>query len=267
MHPHVRLLRWDARLIAEFLALKVKRLSDDFVVARIEPAADVQAAVAAWLGTATVKNEARNRDEDATQYILRHTRLIPRDIVTIGNFLARETLAAKQSGEQRVSDERIRMAVAESARLAAGEELQWCGREILSRQLAERHGVHERRELVQDEDAAFRTTDALSTLLTGCASDVLESSRLQTLEREAQERFKAPVAVGAMLWKHGLIGWGTSHEGPFIFSLRATHTSAEAPPGGSHVAFHPILIDSLGLDPVGPRPVLPFAAEELPWLQ
>ncbi|HST34709.1 MAG TPA: hypothetical protein VLJ80_14440 [Solirubrobacteraceae bacterium] len=263
MHPRVRVLRWDARLILDFLARKLERLPESFFMRGANETEDPKALIAAWLGTATVKNLARGIDEDIALYLLRHTRLIPRDVVTLGNLLTRTTFAARNRGATELADEEIRAAVAESARISAAEELQWCGLEIVSTQLAEKHNrsLSARKKILPDEDAAVRATEQLIQLLRSCEKDVMTIERFRAFGDDAREQFAIHSRFGPLLWRHGLIGWGEDLDGPFRFSLSG---SAEAPPDGmEYVALHPFLIDAVGVAPATATPVIPFAQESI----
>ncbi len=257
MHPRVRVLRWDAQFVMSFLGRKLRRLSDIYYMQDAAGADDTKALVTAWLGSGVVNNRAREVDEDVTQYLLRHTRLIPRDIVTLGNLLATATVAARNREAVRLSDDEIRTAVAESARLSAAEELQWCGLEIVSTQLAESRSPVERREILPDEDAAIRATETLIQLLRSCEQDVIPYDRFREFGDAAREKFGIHSRFGPLLWRHGLVGWGNHLEGPFCFSLSST---TDLPPEGKgkYVALHPFLIDAVGVTPAGPVPVVPF---------
>ncbi len=48
--------------------------------------------VQAWLGSTWIHNESRGVDEELFHYLLRHTRLIPRDLVSLGNSLSQLVL-------------------------------------------------------------------------------------------------------------------------------------------------------------------------------
>jgi hypothetical protein len=50
----------------------------------------------ALLGRETIKNSSRDTLEPVEQYLLRHTRLLPRDIIILGNRLCEEIQKAKR---------------------------------------------------------------------------------------------------------------------------------------------------------------------------
>lgn len=262
-HPLVRVLRWDAHAAADFLNKKVKGLPSEYFLGDRPTGEGTTGVAAAWLGTDCVSNIDREVTEELTTYLLRHTRLIPRDIVMMGNLLAEHTVAARECGDSRLSDDRIRLAVAESARLSAAEELQWCGLEIVSKQLLHGSSIGGRSRTVHDEDAAILVTEKLRRMLAACGEDIVTQAQFAELSTRAQAQFNVPLELAELLWKHGLIGWSDSASGPFIFALRSTYMSTAPPLQAGHFAMHPILIDALPVRPAGKVPVLPFAVEEL----
>jgi hypothetical protein len=263
-HPLVRVLDWDANLMADFLALKVSGLPEGYLFGSNGHDGNVRAAVVGWLGTDCVENVALGCREEVTVYILRHTRLIPRDIVMVGNFLAAEALAAIRRGEPCVSDAAIRRAVARSALSSATEELQRCGAEIVCKQLE--HGRPAQASL-PDESASVDATRELEELLRGCSHNVFGRDQLEAVARRAETLFGAPVDIATLLWRHGLVGFGGEVEGPFVFSL-AAHLPLSRngpPPAGRYVAMHPSLVDALQVEPHPSVsvPIVPFSTSDI----
>ena len=80
---HIQILKWDYRSIEYFFNSKIKTLEEKYVRNMVR---DVQ--INDWLGITNVKNVYRNISEPVMQYILRHTRLLPRDVIIMGNVLA-----------------------------------------------------------------------------------------------------------------------------------------------------------------------------------
>ena len=262
-HPKVQELRWGPRSAAHFLAEKIKQLPEGYLLGGPRDTDDPQTLVSAWLGVETMSNGSSHGDpQRIAVYLLRHTRLIPRDIVTVGNLLSDEVLAAKERDDHSVPLDCIHNAVAESARLSAREELQACALEVIAHQLSRAQTAADRRRIVPDEDAASRTLEAIKELLGKCREDVVSRDTLASVDSLARERFDAPVSLPDMLWRRGLIGWSSDEAGPFSFRS----SSRPSPPARRHrgyVAIHPCLVDEVGLD-AGPSPVIPFPESELP---
>jgi hypothetical protein len=260
-HPAVRVLRWQPDALLEFFAQKIVGLSPQYALQEIDAEAPPTEIIAAWLGAPTVPNSARPREEPTGTYILRHTRLIPRDIVVVGNVLAREVFAARQQGRDCVESERIQAAVSDSAAAAALEELQWCALEIISNWLSTA-GAGEEKTILPDEEARGRLASALAELLRSSSADIIEAKELDELARKADKTLGRPADLKQILWRHGLIGWGPTETGPWNFSHRVGLSSREAPPAeDSFAAMHPALIDAISLIPTGDSPVNPFSED------
>ncbi len=117
-NSHIRHLIWDQVTVRRFLIEKIRRLESRYLA---RPEIDVnEDPFGAWLGFTNVQNVKRSIVEPVSDYILRHSRMIPRDIVVMGNeiFLesARRRLQGKVFGEPS-----LRKAV-NSASLRFGEE-------------------------------------------------------------------------------------------------------------------------------------------------
>jgi hypothetical protein len=260
-HPAVRVLRWQPDALLEFFAQKIVGLPPQYTLQEIDPEAPPKEVVAAWLGSPTVPNSARPHQEAASTYILRHTRLIPRDIVVVGNVLAREVSAARQQGRGCVEPKRIQAAVSGSAAAAALEELQWCALEIISNWLSTAE-MGEEKLILPDEEARGRLASELAELLRSSSADIIEAGELNELARKADRDLGRPADFKQILWRHGLIGWGPSAVGPWNFSHRVGLSSREAPPAeDSYVAMHPALIDAIAISPTGDSPVNPFSED------
>jgi len=121
----IRVLEWNIHSIRYLLRAKVEQLDPRLYLgddAATEP-------LARWLGTKTIKNSKRNVVEDLEFYILRHTRLIPRDLVILLNMLHISALAAQEEGRS-LRDEELRTVVSNAARLFGIEQLAIAGNQL-----------------------------------------------------------------------------------------------------------------------------------------
>ena len=109
--PHIRILNWSKGAISYFLHEKLKRLDNKFFVGYIRDVKDVTS----WLGIRELHNDVRDIDEPIEQYLLRHTRLLPRDIIILGNSLCAEIVKLKTFDEERTIEDMIRDTVSEMA--------------------------------------------------------------------------------------------------------------------------------------------------------
>jgi hypothetical protein len=259
-HPKVLQLRWGPRAAARFLARKIAQLDDAYLLMERAAGNDPQSLVSAWLGVDTITGGNGEAGEPITVYLLRHTRLIPRDIVSVGNLLALEVRTARTSELTQVSQQAIHNAVAESARLSAREELHACSLEVIAQRLAGVSRPSERQSIVPDEDAASRTLEDVKDLLGRCGTDIVDRAAMNEVNDAARGRFHAAISLTDMLWRRGLIGWSPDAEGPFVFGVGQ---ASPRPRRARYAALHPCLVDELALEPAARCPVVPFSREEL----
>jgi hypothetical protein len=93
--PHIRVLTWDRGSLLYLLEQKLARLPASLLMRRLT--AGGPPAIGDWLG---VEGQWPGPDGDGSveDYLLSHTRLIPRDIISLGNELSEEVLRHKQAG-------------------------------------------------------------------------------------------------------------------------------------------------------------------------
>jgi hypothetical protein len=95
-----RRLDWSRRAAGQFLDEKITSLDRQFLVK--PKAADP---MERWLGTSTLRNPARNNAEESYRdYLLRHTRFLPREIVEIGNKVGVHTRAMSAGAAAKEED-------------------------------------------------------------------------------------------------------------------------------------------------------------------
>jgi hypothetical protein len=158
--PYIRLLEWDYPSIRFFLREKIRRLDNSF---RMRPGL---AGVEGWLGRTTIANRARDVEEDVEDYLLRHTRLIPRDVVELGNALCHEVNRARAYDVEALSDETLRRVVGAAAQGFAFEQIRVCANQIASDDIPELGGQHRSSDFFigTDEYARHRAQELIDVL-------------------------------------------------------------------------------------------------------
>lgn len=127
--PHVRYISWDPTTARVFLAEKIAVLHRELIAS---PTTDVSRdPVRYWLGFSHVQNAKRDIVESASDYILRHTRLLPRDIVMMGNAICAQIQARARNG-RKISEGKLRQTVHEVAKAIAREAIASCVNEHLT---------------------------------------------------------------------------------------------------------------------------------------
>ena len=252
---HIRVLEWDHPTIRYFLHEKIRRLPAAFLMDR-----DADA-VPGWLGRDELYNPARGVTEDLEDYLLRHTRQIPRDVVQLGNQLSDAVAKAKGRGEQTVSDEALRRAVGVVSKLCADEQIAVCANHLASDTMppdAGRRGF-----------SGFYTSDIYSQ---GVQGEICELIRAVGIDRFPMARLKTALANVQgdilrshgnpiqVLWLNGLLGYDPPNQ-----SQRRSHfygavdvADYELPEDLKSYVFHPIVGHKVRIDAAGVEPVRPF---------
>ena len=252
---HIRVLEWDHETISYFLREKVKRLPRSY---RLRPELD---GMAGLLGREEIYNSARGVTENLEEYLLRHTRQIPRDVVQMGNQLASAVIKTQKAGNRMVSDAAIRRAIGAVSKIAADEQIAVCANHLASDMMPKDAGIH--------EISAFYTSDYYSRGVQGEICDLIQSVgkdrfpmvRLQeALESSTGEVLKHHHDPLQVLWLNGLLGYDPPDE-----SQRRSHfygavdvADYELPRDLEWYVFHPVVGHKVRIEAAGEQPVRPF---------
>ena len=264
--PHIRVLDWDYGSIRHFLHEKIRRLDDVYLMA---PRANDP--IRAWFGRTDVMNERRGVREQLEHYILRHTRLIPRDVVTVGNLLCDVIASAKEAGLAAVPDREIRRVVGAAAKGFAEQQLTVCADQIAADMIPE-HGATLGYDSFytgssQYADGVSGYGDALvEALIASIAAgrrDRLGGAALATLEAKFAERFPKYDHVLDVLWQNGLLGYRSDEcrePEEVHFFAAATVDDFKLPRKQRGYALHPCVTHKVPLATEGP-PVRGFCVD------
>jgi predicted Ser/Thr protein kinase len=250
--PHITTLGWEYAAAEFFMKEKIARLGVEYCLR--SPEGD-HPRVEHWLGHTFIENRARGIREPILQYLLRHTRLLPRDIVILGNRLSECVAAARHEGLSEVPAEIIRQCVREVARSFGNEQLAICGNHIASSSMppdAARKGY-----------ANIYTGDTEFTR--GLADDLRNVVRLIGKDRFAGEDLELAIehALGlfgegsdalSVLWQNRLLGYlEATPDGPqecFFSEVNCDHFNL--PLDKTEYLFHSCMIDCADIQSVGP---------------
>lgn len=256
--PHIRVLSWGRRSIEVLIREKLARLHPGYLVA---PGGGDRT-VASWLGTATVRNERRGVDEDAAEYLLRHTRLIPRDVVSLGNALCQEILHQKSRGRSDLPQQVLRTVIARAARRFGNSQLAQCGNQIAADTMPGNAAVHRYSDAYTSSQEYARSIEQqLREILGMVGVDRFGYKDLMVLRDAGNEVFDGQTDVPAVLWQNGLLGYSESEDVSRFYSLHDVD-EFEIPEDVDEYVLHPCIIDSVrSVSSVGPRPVHPYVRE------
>jgi hypothetical protein len=260
--PHIRILAWDRPTIGYFLREKLSRLDPQYVM---REHADTRT-VAAWLGRSRIRNEARGIEEGLEDYLLRHTRLLPRDVVLLGNALSTEVTRAKSLGEDAVDQTVIRKVVEDVARWCGNEQLAVCGNQILGdsiplglKRLDDVETYIGSREYQRD------LTDRLGGLILEVGRDQFDGETLAQLAARGRAELGGDIDVPTVLWQNGLLGFADARHdtSDWVFHGVEDLDRFHLPVDRKRYALHPCLLDALGFSGSGQgsSPVMPWRRE------
>lgn len=252
---HIRVLEWDHPTIQYFMQEKVRRLLPRF---RMDPDAG---GIMGWLGRNELYNPARGVWERLEDYLLRHTRQIPRDVVQIGNQLSYAVVDAKRRGERELSDAAIRRAVGVVSKTCADEQIAVCANHLASDTMppdAGRGGFSD-----------FYTSEIYSRGVQGEIEDLIKSVGIDRFPLERLKKALAEVDGQILrshdnplqvLWLNGLLGYDPPDE-----TQRRSHfygavdvADYELPDSLDQYVFHPIVGHKVRITAAGKDPVRPF---------
>jgi hypothetical protein len=256
--PHVRVLDWDASSLKYLLCDKIERLDKRYLA---EPGAEDP--MTAWLGHAEIENVARGNREHTLDYVLRHTRLIPRDLVEIGNSLSNAVLRAKQKNDGPPAQQSIRDTIAAAAAAFGSDQIQQCANQISADLAPAQSGQHGYAEFYVGRHAYIRDeiVEALREALLLIGVDRFDAPSLQCARDLLRQHFDGQTDLATVLWQNGLLGFvgrRNGAEGTFFYSMGGMN-ELQPPLSEREYVLHPCLIDAIGIRSVGSRPVRPFA--------
>jgi hypothetical protein len=248
---NIRTLDWDRDAVVHLLDQKLMALDEEY---QMKP--EAMNPVERWLGHTEIIN-GLDEAEPILDYLLRHTRLIPRDIVQIGNVLCAAIDKSADFDQPFLAHDDIRKAVRHAAREFGEESLLMVANQVTADAMPE--GAHAEGysnvytgEYKDDVPHGKALQEALAEHL----GDMLSTLKVVRFSRKALEDFEKRVGrmIGGgenllnTLWHHGLLGHidGPVLSGSVTFYDAASPDDAmRLPRGMPGYALHPILIDAI----------------------
>lgn len=210
--PHIRVLNWDVRAIGDLLDAKIAGLG---AAHRMDP--DV-GGVAGWLGRRTIDNPGRGVSERVEDYVLRHTRLLPRDLVVVGNALSREVAAAKARGAGALAPDTIRRVVDSCSAGFADMLLRVCANQIVADMMPANAVAQGYADVYLGDTGYSRgVVEILRQVVLALETDRFDGVALNRAREVAGRRLNEHVRPDSsldpglhvldVLWQHGLLGY------------------------------------------------------------
>ena len=240
--PHIRVLTWDRGSLLYLLQQKLRRLPPSLLMRR--PASGPPT-IRDWLG---VNGHWPGSDGDGTieDYLLSHTRLIPRDIISLGNELSEEVLRQKQAGHEGLPPEALQAVVQRCAKRFGDSQLAQCANQISSDLMPENAALHDYSELFTSTQAYISgVQEDLRSFVRMIGVDRFSRADLEALQEVADLHFGQATDLASVLWQNGLLGY-VDEAGLRRFYSMGDVEEFHVPPDVDTYVLHPCLVYTIG---------------------
>jgi Protein tyrosine and serine/threonine kinase len=271
--PHIRVLTWDRSSLLYLLQRKLQRLPPSLLMRR---ATSGPPTIGDWLG---VNGHWPGPDGDGTieDYLLSHTRLIPRDIISLGNDLNEEVLRQKQAGHEGLPPAALQRVVQRCAKRFGDSQLAQCANQISSDLMPKNAALHDYSELFTSTQAYISgVQEEVRSFVRLIGVDRFARADLVALQEMADLHFEKATDLASVLWQNGLLGYVDDSGRRRFYSMGDIEEFHFPPEVGMYV-LHPCLVHTVGgirhvpADSAGAgdtrrtRPLPPAERSDLPW--
>ncbi|MFT3796627.1 P-loop ATPase, Sll1717 family [Flavobacterium sp.] len=243
----IKLLKWDKKTLAIFFEKKIAQLDDRFF---LNP--DKEKKIKNFVGTKEIFNLRHEQYEDIYQYIFRHTMLMPRDIINIGNLYCDKLLNRGNNNDLQLL---LKESVHEVAKQIASEQLMSAALLINTRWIYKGAIEQDNIDSYTSPDILAITKENLKNLIKSINTDRFTLEELnEKNDAGTQFGFNKADAPFTALYHSGLLGYvSQDQDGKKIVSSFSGLRSSEfnLPMTASEYVFHSCLIDLLQIKPVG----------------
>jgi hypothetical protein len=240
--PHIRVLTWDRNSLLYLLQQKLRRLPPSLLMRR--PASGAPT-IRDWLG---VNGHWTGPDGDGTieEYLLGHTRLIPRDIISLGNELNEEVLRQKQAGLEGLPPAALQAVVQRCAKRFGDSQLAQCANQISSDLMPKNAALHNYSELFTSTQAYISgVQEDVRSFVRMIGVDRFPRADLEALQEVADLHFEKTTDLASVLWQNGLLGYIDEVGQRRFYSMGDVEQFHFPPDVGTYV-LHPCLAHAVG---------------------
>jgi hypothetical protein len=198
-----------------------------------------------WLG---VDGHWQGPDGEETieDYLLSHTRLIPRDIISLGNELSEEVLRQKQAGRDGLPPAALAGMVQRCAKRFGDSQLAQCANQISSDMMPQNAALHDYSELFTSTQAYISgVQEDVRSFVRMIGVDRFSRGDLEALQEVADLHFEKTTDLASVLWQNGLLGY-VDEIGRRRFYSMGDVEQFHFPPDVSTYVLHPCLIHAVG---------------------
>src|SRR5580658_4697821 len=240
--PHIRVLNWDRGSLLYLLGQKLQRLPPSLLMRR---AASGPPTIRDWLG---VEGHWQGPDGEETieDYLLSHTRLIPRDIISLGNELSEEVLRQKQAGRDGLPWPALEAVMQRCAKRFGDSQLAQCANQISSDLMPAGAALHDYSELFTSTQAYISgVQEDVRSFVRLIGVDRFSRADLEALQEVADLHFEKATDLASVLWQNGLLGY-VDESGRRRFYSMGDVEEFHFPPDVATYVLHPCLVYTVG---------------------
>ncbi|MBQ8203417.1 MAG: hypothetical protein IJZ75_03970 [Clostridia bacterium] len=208
---HIFILDWKESNIRAFLSQKIGGLNSCYFVEDAPQSKNIYS----WLGIRELPNEL-GQTEEITDFILRHTRLTPRDVIVVCNKLAE--LKKEYSNNKNLDIKKwVKDVVIANSKLFGAEMITICAKNINANCLPSGAGKDQYSDFyLMDKFFKKSTYTQLLNLLKTLKSRKINWDVLCKFNELAIKEFNTDVHLIDLLWNNGIIGC-SNHDGDISY--------------------------------------------------
>ncbi|MBX2954002.1 MAG: hypothetical protein KF870_15985 [Leadbetterella sp.] len=251
---YVTILHWNTESAKYLLLEKLRHLEPIYF---IKKGKDLEEN---WLGLRAIRNTKRNVEENVLDYIVRHTRCIPRDIVILGNALSNRVRNLKETTNDFTNFEKdIVKIVHHFAKRFAQEQIQISANHLTANLMPSQAfelGIHKMYTSAYSGDQEYLNLsniflDKIREIFSHIGKDRFSNEELKEARRFTKEVFEIDSDLNFfdILWQNGLLGYDVDEVYTKFFSENTTEF--KLPFDKENYSFHSILIDYYQLSAIG----------------
>jgi hypothetical protein len=240
--PHIRVLTWDRDSLLYLLGQKLQRLPPSLLMRR---ATSGPPTIGDWLGV-DGRWPGTDGEEAIEDYLLSHTRLIPRDIISLGNELSEEVLRQKHTGHEGLPPAALAAVVQRCAKRFGDSQLAQCANQISSDLMPENAALHNYSELFTSTQAYISgVQEDVRSFVRMIGVDRFPRADLEALQEVADLHFEKTTDLASVLWQNGLLGYVDEIGRRRFYSMGDVEEFHFPPDVGTYV-LHPCLVHAVG---------------------
>lgn len=253
---HINTLSWTRPSMRHLLDEKLKLLPDEYF-------SDSNSRnIKSWIGLTEIANSRTNSTiESAEDYLLRHTSMVPRDLIHLGNRLCQEI---RFNDGIKPTEQKIRSVVSEVSAESANRQIAQTANQVLSDIAPPDASLKNYDDYYVDPTGYTLHAAANSVMesISVCDNDVFGIDLVDAIDRHASELFNSDKGVNLcdILWQQRLLGYIDASGGNY-YQLDGIDGVGLALPRKRSIenyVLNPILFDlRLGINASGPTPIWP----------